>query len=113
MGKGLEASRAKERSQDNFFRQIMKFIQSDTEVPGKIQVDQGLQEEAQTRQAKTAAIGPARSASKEITDKGKLYGWYHRCHFTLPKKFAGKNMGKRIVKTLISKGKTDKLTVCL
>ena len=27
----------------------------------------------------------------------------------MPKKFAGKNMGKRIVKTLISKGKTDKL----
>lgn len=112
--KALKQVGAKERSQDNFLGQIKKFIaKMITEVPSKIQVDQGLQEEAQTRQAKAAAIGPCPVCKQgEITDKGKFYGctnYRGGCHFTLPKKFAGKNMGKRIVKTLISKGKTDKL----
>ena len=78
-----------------------------------MQVDQNLAAQVSEKKAQEASLGTCPVCKTgQISDKGKFYGcsnYKGGCRFTLPKKFAGKTMGKRIVKTLINKGKTDKL----
>lgn len=112
--KALKQVGDQERSQDNFLSQIKRFIQKMlAEVPGKMQVDQNLAAQVSEKKAQEASLGTCPVCKTgQISDKGKFYGcsnYKGGCRFTLPKKFAGKTMGKRIVKTLINKGETDKL----
>ena len=103
-----------QRSQDNFLEQIKRFIsQMIQQVPDKLAIDPQLADRAKAEKqaAEGIAVCPVCKAG-QIMDKGKFYGcsnYKSGCRFTLPKKFAGKSLGKRIVRTLASKGKTDKL----
>lgn len=103
-----------QRSQDNFLEQIKRFIsQMIQQVPDKLTIDPQLanRAKAEKQAAEGIAVCPVCKAG-QIMDKGKFYGcsnYKSGCRFTLPKKFAGKSLGKRIVRILASKGKTDKL----
>lgn len=104
------------RSQSNFIGQIERFIlKMIKEVPYKISSDERFSDRTFNKQniSKEKSIGSCPICKNgQILDYGKFYGCsnYKRgCEFSLPKKFAGKSIGKRIVKTLIIKGRTDNL----
>src|SRR5699024_10092246 len=57
-------------------------------------------------------IAKCPSCGNSIEDKGKFYGcsgYKDGCKITFPKKLAGKNLTKTMIKTLCHKGKTNEL----
>lgn len=112
----------KKRTQENFLGQIKRFVQKlVTEVPEQMQQSESLtqlvasQKTAESEAKKEDEIGICPICKQgEIVDKGNFYGCTNYkadqpCKFTLPKKWSNKTITKTIVKTLLTKGTTNKL----
>lgn len=110
------------RTQENFLGQIKRFVQKlVTEVPEQMQQSESLmqqvasQKTAESEAKKEDEIGICPICKQgEIVDKGNFYGCTNYkadqpCKFTLPKKWSDKTITKTIVKTLLTKGTTNKL----
>ncbi|MCS9983551.1 type IA DNA topoisomerase [Weissella paramesenteroides] len=112
----------KKRTQENFLGQIQRFVQKlVAEVPEQLQQSESLtqqvtsQKMAENEAKKDAEIGICPICKQgKIIDKGNFYGCTNYkadqpCKFTLPKKWSDKTITKTIVKTLLTKGTTNKL----
>src|SRR5699024_4270328 len=99
-----------EGSKDLFLDNIVKFIDKMIEeVP--TQLGAGIIELVE-QEVESSSVAKCPSCEGYINDRGNFYGctgYSNGCRVTFPKKLAGKNLTKSIVKTLCTKGSTNKL----
>src|SRR5699024_1800871 len=98
------------KSKQQFLDRIQRFIQKMiNEMPDSLKEMKIITDTIQ-EQKEENEIAKCPSCGNSIEDKGKFYGcsgYKDGCKITFPKKLAGKNLTKTMIKTLCHKGKTN------
>lgn len=116
IGKASSSQEAIQK-QASFMANIHKFIDYEiTELPNQLMNDTALTQQFQHTQSQMVekqVIGKCPKCGQQIMDRGKFYSCenYKECHCpSVPKKYAGATIPKKVVLSLMSGQKTDPLS---